>query len=267
MTSTGHIGSASLRSVPGPALGQATPAVEAVATVPFAEAVADVVIKMHRSGDPGSVLDEVVAGAVGVVTGCEHAALVIYDKSDQLVAQAVSSDATAPMIALQNELAQGPCRDTAARNLITRAPDVPTDLRWPAFAARAAGLGIGSMLCVPLSVGDHTYGSLSMASGTRGAFTDESEALAAVFATHAAISMADARQLASLKEAVQTRDLIGQAKGILMERFKMTETVAFAALVRESQHSNVKLRIVCQDLCDTGELPSERRKAGASSAR
>lgn len=263
MTATGRVGTPAGRDVPGqPAVLQAVPA-PADSTVHFSEAVADVMIRVHRSG---GALDEVVAGAVGVIAGCEHAALVVYDRNDQLVAQAVSSDATAPMIALQNEIGQGPCRDTAARNLITRAPDVPTDPRWPAFAPRAAQLGIGSMLCVPLTVGDHTYGSLSMASGTRGAFTDESEALAAVFAAHAAISMADARQLASLKEAVQTRDLIGQAKGILMERFKMTETVAFAVLVRESQNANVKLRLVCQDLCDTGQLPSERRAPRSSSA-
>lgn len=234
-----------LRSVPEPVADPAS----------FAGALAELAVDWQQNRQ-NSRLQEIVSGAVGVVPGCEHAALVVYDKNRQLVAMAVSGPETGPMIALQNELGEGPCRQTAATNEVQRAADVVCDFRWPLFAPRAALLGIGSMLCTPLLVGRRSYGSLSMASGTRNAFDAESEMLAAIFATHAAIALADAERLNTLQEALDTRDLIGQAKGLLMGRYRISADTAFAVLVRESKNSNIKLRTVCETLCAGGSLPS-----------
>ena len=240
--------------VPVPAL-HAVP--DVTTGLAFAESVADLAVDwQQRHESDYDRLAEIVSGAVGTVPGCEYAALVVFDGDEQLVAKAVSGPETGPMIALQNELGEGPCRQTAATNEVIRAADVPNDPRWPRFSPLAAGLGIGSMLCTPLVLGRRSYGSLSMASGTRNAFDVESEALASIFATHATIALADAERLDTLHTALDTRDLIGQAKGMLMARFGLTADAAFAVLVRESKNANIKLGVVCENLCAKGSLPS-----------
>ena len=221
----------------------------------FAERIANMAVNLQQV-DRQAQLVEIVKGAVGLVPGCEHVALVIYDKDGNLVAPAVSGPETTPLIALQNELREGPCRETAATNRTLRSPDTITDSRWPRFAVGAGELGIGSMLCTPLLVGVRAYGSLSMASGTRNAFDAESEMLAEIFAAHAAVSLAAATSAETLQLALATRDLIGQAKGILMERYGLDDSQAFAVLVRESKDNNLKLRLVSEHLCRTGQLPS-----------
>jgi AmiR/NasT family two-component response regulator len=78
-----------------------------------------------------------------------------------------------------------------------------------------------------------------------------------VFAAHAAVALRSAQDKQSLRIAMTTRNLIGQAQGILMERFKMTAEQAFAVLARVSQQTNVKLRDVAQRLIDTGQTPGQ----------
>lgn len=88
----------------------------------------------------------------------------------------------------------------------------------------------------------------------RGAFDDESEHVGLLFAAHAAIAYAGVRKQSQLQRAIATRELIGQACGILMERYKLSADRAFAVLVRTSQDGNVKLRDVADQLIHTGEL-------------
>ncbi len=82
-----------------------------------------------------------------------------------------------------------------------------------------------------------------------------------MFAAHAAVAMSGARREEQFTHAAAVRDLIGQAKGILIERHKLTGDQAFAALVRVSQHTNTKLVDAAARLVETGELPSRRRPA------
>ena len=224
----------------------------------FVQGITKMALELRREQE-GDIdrLTEIVIGAVGIVPGCQYAALVVYDKNDQIVARASSGPETGPMIALQNELAEGPCRETAATNVVIRSADVATDLRWPRFASRAGSVGVGSMLCTPLEVGNRTFGSLSLAADLPHQFDDESELLAQVFATHAALALAEAQQIRTLKTALDTRDLIGQAKGVLIGRLGLTADQAFSVLVRESKNANLKLRLVCERLCLTGKLPSD----------
>lgn len=80
------------------------------------------------------------------------------------------------------------------------------------------------------------------------------DALAEVIADHAAVAVANAKTESTLWQAIQARKLIGQAQGILMERFDLTDEQAFAVLRRYSQDSNTKLRDVAQRLIATRNL-------------
>ena len=98
-------------------------------------------------------------------------------------------------------------------------------------------------------------GSLSLVSSRPHAFDEEAVGLAAVFAAHATLALVGAEEVRNLTAMVSSRDVIGQAKGILMERLKLTNQEAFATLVRASQNNNIKLRVLCEQLNETGALP------------
>jgi ANTAR domain/GAF domain len=130
-----------------------------------------------------------------------------------------------------------------------------SEQRWPQFAQRAADLGAGSMLSFQLYVEGDNLGALNLYGRHPNAFDDESEQIGLLFASHAAVAFAGAQGMGHMREAVATRDLIGQAKGILMERYKVTGDQAFRMLLKVSNDNNLALRVVAENLASTGQLP------------
>lgn len=136
--------------------------------------------------------------------------------------------------------------------------DTNTDTRWPEWAGKVAGLGVRSVLDVPLLLGDDsapTVGVLGLYSPKPDGFNADDEAVAHILARHASIAVATARHEETMAAAVDARKLVGQAMGILMERYDVTGGRAFAILRRYSQDTNTKLRDVAQQLIDTRKLP------------
>jgi AmiR/NasT family two-component response regulator len=78
-----------------------------------------------------------------------------------------------------------------------------------------------------------------------------------VVAAHASVALARIRSERDLWRAIDSRHLIGQAQGILMERFKLSPERAFSVLRRHSQQHNIKLHQVAGELISTGKLPAE----------
>ncbi|MGH3607738.1 MAG: ANTAR domain-containing protein [Pseudonocardiaceae bacterium] len=136
-----------------------------------------------------------------------------------------------------------------------RVSDTASEDRWPEFAKRAAQLGVGSMLSFQLYVVGDNLGALNLYNREPDAFDDESEHVGLLFASHAAVAMAGAQRNEQLIRAIGTRDLIGQAKGILMDRHKLTAEQAFLLLVRASQATHTKLRDIAEQLTTVGQLP------------
>jgi GAF domain-containing protein len=148
--------------------------------------------------------------------------------------------------------------DAAWEQQIVRA-DVGADHRWPEFGTQAAQLGVGSMMCFQLFVAGDQLGALNMYSRTRGAFDDESQDIGLLFASHAAVALAGAEHEANLRIGMGNRDVIGQAKGILMERHRLTAEQVFGVLTRVSQEMNRKLFDIARELTDTGAVLEGRR--------
>lgn len=111
------------------------------------------------------------------------------------------------------------------------------------------------MLCVPLSVNDEMLGALSLYGAVPAAFDPSAKRLAELYATHAALALAEARRTDQLRRALATRDVIGQANGVLMERHRITSDQAFERLKRASHRLNCKLVDVAETLAATGMLP------------
>ena len=160
----------------------------------------------------------------------------------------------------ESGIGQGPCRQSVAEQEVVRVDDVSADDRWPEFRRQAAELGVGSMICFRLVVEGDRLGRLDPYARTSDAFDDESHEIGPVFAAHAAVAVAVAEHEENLRAAVSSRDVIGQAKGILMERHGLTAAQAFAVLARVSQEMNRKLADVARELTDTGAVPGANRR-------
>jgi GAF domain-containing protein len=137
-----------------------------------------------------------------------------------------------------------------------RVDDLAADPRWPDLAHRAVRLGVRSTLSFQLFVESDDLGALNLLSRRPGAFTDESERVGLLYTSHIAIALADALEVGHLTTALVRRDAIGQAKGILMERYKITADQAFALLAKVSQETNTRLADIAERLALTGDLDS-----------
>jgi GAF domain-containing protein len=157
--------------------------------------------------------------------------------------------------ALQYELDAGPCITAGHDRVTIRVDDVTTDDRWPDWCSAVRTLGIGSVLSVPLAAGGTSIGAIKVYSDRPGAFDDRAEQVLELFARQAAVllvntlTLADAhRTNTELSEALQKRDLIGQAKGILLARGAVDDTEATAMLITAARHSKTKLHDVAAQL-------------------
>jgi transcriptional regulator with GAF, ATPase, and Fis domain len=200
-------------------------------------------------------LDRIVAYAVDLVDGCERAGVLAIE-SGSLRTLAASDDVAVASDRIQLEVGEGPCLDSALRDeRVYRIADMATETRWRRYAPRAHALGVGSAMGFLLYTREHNLGALNLYGSTRNAFTEQSEHIGWLLASHAAVAFASARSDAQLQQAIVSRQEIGEALGIVMERHKVTEQEAFDLLRRESQDRNVKLRELARRLTETGELP------------
>ena len=151
---------------------------------------------------------------------------------------------------------EGPCLDALYDRAAVQLPDIAEETRWPKFIELVRPLPLGSMLAVQLYVDGDDLGGLNLQSSRPHAFTEQSVHVAMLFASHAAVAMAHAEQREHLTTALSSRDLIGQAKGILMERYKVTAPQAFAMLVRVSSITNRRLVDIAEELVTTGAMPA-----------
>jgi GAF domain-containing protein len=165
--------------------------------------------------------------------------------------------------ALQYELDEGPCRDSSWQRQTLVVSDLAADGRWPRWAVKVTAMGILSVLAAELT-DDQTrrIGSINVYWTQHRRFTDDDIAFVNIFARHAALAMAESLDKAGLNIALDSRKRIGQAQGILMERFGLDEARAFEVLRRYSQDHNIKLRDVAEHLVAERKLPPERRVNG-----
>ena len=201
-------------------------------------------------------LQAIVSAAVTTLSSAQHAGLITVSRGT-LVPQATTGRPPQLLDQLQQKLSRGPCIDAAEQQDLIRIPDMRRENRWPGFVAEAESLGVCSMLCVPLWVHEHCLGTLSLYSERVTAFGAHDERVTMLFATLAAIALAEAQRTGQLQAAIANRDTIGQAKGILMERHRITADQAFDYLSKASQDVNMKLTAVAGHLVETGELLSQ----------
>jgi hypothetical protein len=158
----------------------------------------------------------------------------------------------------QYALREGPCYDAASEVAQVVSPDLEHDDRYPAYGPLAAEAGVAAQAAFRLFARNGTEGALNLYSPKLGAFGDVGD-VAALFRSQAGIAIAYAHQVTNLAEALETRTTIGKAMGIVMERYQLNDERAFAFLTRLSQHRNIKLRLIAEEL--VSELASNAEAA------
>jgi len=163
---------------------------------------------------------------------------------------------------LQYQRGYGPCLDAGRAGQMFLVQDMRHELRWPDYAQHVVAHGVGSSLSVPLPFQGVTIGALNNYAAAAGAFGQTDVAVGEEVAGWVALAVGKADMiaqtaddLAGMRAAMASRAVIEQAKGILMERHKVTEDQAFTQLSRASQNTNIKLRDVADELVRTGALP------------
>ena len=219
----------------------------------LAGALSELARHLQHLATTDQVLDEIVAAAIGLIPGAEQGSIAdVQDHGRRIVHRAASSDLPKRVDALMQEVGQGPCLDAVWEQRTIRVDDLGHDHRWPLFSQRAADLGARSMLSFQLFVEHHNLGALNLYSGRPGAFTDESENVGLMLATHVAVAYASIQNATNLRIALDSRTAIGQAIGIIMERYHLGLDRAFNVLIRFSQQTNRKLaEIATQVVQDT----------------
>jgi GAF domain-containing protein len=161
---------------------------------------------------------------------------------------------------LQYELGEGPCYDNPWPDQTLTVPILAEVERWPAWAAEVAALGFVSLLAAELTTAEgHRIGAVNAYWTQRRCFTPDDIAFMAIFARHATLALEQKWNIAGLNVALDSRKLIGQAQGILMERYGLAADRAFDVLRRYSQDRNIKLRDVATHLAKTRQLPTEHQ--------
>jgi hypothetical protein len=211
---------------------------------------------LEAEDDTDLMLDDLVAAAVAQIPGVDEGSISVVVARRDVSSQSPTGDLPRRVDALQTETGEGPCLDAVFKERVVRVPDLASETRWPRFARRAAAAGAGSMLSFQLWVEGDNLGALNLYGRQPHAFDEESVQVGLLFVAHAAVAMAGAQKHDQLTAGLATRDLIGQAKGILMERYQIDAQRAFALLVRASQHRNRKLRDLAAELTTTGQIAS-----------
>lgn len=187
--------------------------------------------------------------AAVAVPGAAYVGMTMRSPEGALLALAPSHDAIVELDRLQAVLGEGPCVDalTPGGEAVVRVDDFAAESRWPRFAAAARDTGVGSLLSYALAPHGAAPGAMNFYGAAPGAFAEPgARTVAGVFAMQAAIAVHAANRIAHLNHALDTRDVIGQAKGILMERFRLDDEQAFERLRRSSQETNIKLADVAR---------------------
>jgi GAF domain-containing protein len=201
------------------------------------------------------LLDRALSLAVEIVPGCEQAGISLL-QNRVVETPASVGELAAHCDKLQEQLGDGPCVTALLEADVIRVDDMQSEQRWPEFAAGALQVGVRSLLACRLATQRDKLGALNLYSTEPQAFTSESEAMAIGYAAHVSLALSALDREANLRQAMKSRELIGQAMGILMERHRITASQAFDVMVHASQRTNIKLRTIADELVRTGTLPA-----------
>lgn len=219
-----------------------------------ADFLADLARELDAEPDLDRLLRRVINSVHRRVPGADHVGITVLEP--ETVTTPVATDELVRAVdRVQHDTGEGPSWPMAVDERgVVRADDLAVDRRWPLFAPRAVEMGVRGVLSVQLWAQGRGNATLNIYTLSPGALSDDSVQLTMLAGAHASLVLSSWRKESNLQVAVAGRDVIGRAKGILMERFAIDGDQAFQVLVEASQRTHRKLRDVAEELALTGQL-------------
>ena len=225
------------------------PSVDSQRAARVADAIAAAAEKINAAEGVEERVRTVVQAAPGTVPGFDLASISLTYTDGPVETRAATSELVEELDAAQYAAGEGPCFDAFTRlEQVVVVPDMRHEQRWPGYVPHAVRAGVTAQLGVPLRDGNDVRGALNLYSTSGQGIDAEAVDVATFFATHVALALGWARTEEHLTTALATRKVIGQAIGLVMERYQINEEKAFAFLARVSMTGNVKLRDVAEEL-------------------
>lgn len=190
-----------------------------------------------------------------VLPGFDQVGISTLHSKGKVVTRAFVGDMVLRLDEIQYGLGEGPCVDALNGSDAVPAPDLRDEGRWARYVPQAVALGVRSQLALRLHHVGSTMGSINLYSTVSDDVDEDAQALARMLATHSSVALRHAQERASLADPYESRKVIEEAVGILMERYEMNADRAFAFLVRASSHTDTELRAVAQELVDERTRP------------
>ena len=199
-----------------------------------------------------ATLRSVTTSCVELIDGVESADVLLVAGPDRFKSVAATSQIAVDVDDLQKRFREGPCLDAANGNPVIVCNDLRDDARWPTFAEAAVAAGVHSLMSFELYTNHTRRGAMNLFGFKPDVFNPENEAVAAMLATHAAVALIANDERLQFQSALASRDVIGQAKGMIMERFAVDAVRAFELLTNLSQNSNIPVAKIAADLVARG---------------
>ncbi|MDQ3932679.1 MAG: GAF and ANTAR domain-containing protein, partial [Actinomycetota bacterium] len=227
----------------------------AVVDLSNAVAFAEIARELASPRSLDETLQRAVDFAARTIDGCDSATISFVHRGGKISSPAFSDPFGRDADALQYEVGEGPCLTAIREHKTHLVDDLGEEERWPKFRERALELGVRSMLTFRLFLEHDTLGALNLYSRRSHAFDDDAVTVGTIFASHSAVALKAAISEAGQEAAIQSRDVIGQAKGIIMERQGLSADAAFNLLREISQRENRRIRDLADEIARTGEIP------------
>lgn len=231
------------------------------ATPELREAIELLAQHARSSRDVDETLHLLTRSAVDTIPGVDYCSVSMKRHDGPIETLAPTHPVVVAVDELQYDLYEGPCYEVVNGASVVLSNDMAREERWPRFGPKAADLGVASHLALVLVAEHGRRASLNLYSKRRNSFDGNVE-LADLFASQAALVLGLADTIEHLDRALGTREIIGQAVGVLMERHDLDHAAAFAYLVRSSQDGNLKLRLVAAQIVNELEHRHRREAPG-----
>ena len=207
--------------------------------------------EQQQETDADTVLGELTQASVGAMPSAEHAGITLASRNGTVRTAAATGLYPSLLDEIQQRHQEGPCLSAAWEHHVIRIDDMAHENRWPAYCRDAIETPIRSVISYQLFADRNNMGALNFYAEAPHAFDEEAVEMGLILATHTALAWSMVRRDEQFRSALASRDIIGQAKGMIMERFKIDAVQAFELLKRLSQSSNTGLATVARHLVES----------------
>ena len=220
-------------------------------TLTLATALARASEVINESRTFAETLDAIVHATRASLPEFPHVSISLKRRDGTFETAAGTDQLVWELDGVQYDMGEGPCVQAVEHEPVVVVRRLRHEQRWPSYVPAAVERGVRSQVAVRLFANKRHIAGLNLYSTEHDEVEQASADTAQLFATHAAIILGHAQQEDQLNEALASRKMIGQAIGIVMERYRVDSDRAFQYLLRASSSSNIKLRDVAEEIVTT----------------